>query len=55
MLLAVIRSRVVSRFPGHQHARYTSLTGFLFLRYYVPAIINPKLFKLEPRKWRVAL
>ena len=28
--------------------RYTSVSGFIFLRFFAPAILNPRLFHLRP-------
>ena len=28
--------------------KYTSVSGFVFLRFFAPAILNPKLFGLRP-------
>lgn len=28
--------------------RYTAVSGFVFLRFFAPAILNPKLFALRP-------
>ena len=30
-----------------QDSKYTAVSGFLFLRFYVPAILGPKLFGLR--------
>ncbi|NXN42792.1 RASL1 protein, partial [Rhinoptilus africanus] len=57
-----LRRRVEERFPSAQHeeARYFSISGFLFLRFFAPAVLTPKLFSLreqhaEPRTGRTLL
>lgn len=42
--------RVSDRFgdiPDYEDSKYTAVSGFLFLRFYVPAILGPKLFGLR--------
>lgn len=34
------------QFPGDETVRYTSVSGFIFLRFFAPAIMSPKLFGL---------
>ncbi|NXS72559.1 RASL1 protein, partial [Pandion haliaetus] len=57
-----LRRRVEERFPSAQHeeVRYFSISGFLFLRFFAPAILTPKLFSLrdqhaDPRTSRTLL
>ncbi|NXL54508.1 RASL1 protein, partial [Podilymbus podiceps] len=57
-----LRRRVEERFPSEQHeeVRYFSISGFLFLRFFAPAVLTPKLFSLreqhaEPRTGRTLL
>nr|XP_034345356.1 rasGAP-activating-like protein 1 isoform X3 [Arvicanthis niloticus] len=40
---------VEKRFPGmeHQDVKYLATSGFLFLRFFAPAILTPKLFDLR--------
>ncbi|XP_029389486.1 rasGAP-activating-like protein 1 isoform X2 [Mus pahari] len=40
---------VERRFPGieHQDVKYLAISGFLFLRFFAPAILTPKLFDLR--------
>lgn len=33
--------------PGYEDSKYTAVSGFLFLRFYAPAILGPKLFGLR--------
>ncbi|XP_069727351.1 rasGAP-activating-like protein 1 [Phaenicophaeus curvirostris] len=57
-----LRRRVEERFPSEQHedVRYFSISGFLFLRFFAPAVLTPKLFSLreqhaDPRTGRTLL
>ncbi|NXG22653.1 RASL1 protein, partial [Grallaria varia] len=57
-----LRRRVEERFPlaQHEEVRYFSISGFLFLRFFAPAVLTPKLFGLreqhtEPRTGRTLL
>ncbi|KAJ7424840.1 hypothetical protein WISP_26409 [Willisornis vidua] len=57
-----LRRRVQERFPLAQHkeVRYFSISGFLFLRFFAPAVLSPKLFGLreqhaDPRTGRTLL
>ena len=45
-----IRESVVDRFPnsGNDNLHYAAISGFLFLRFFCPAILNPKLFGIWP-------
>ncbi|XP_071427816.1 rasGAP-activating-like protein 1 isoform X2 [Pithys albifrons albifrons] len=57
-----LRMRVQERFPlaQHEEVRYFSISGFLFLRFFAPAVLSPKLFGLreqhaDPRTGRTLL
>ncbi|OCT98141.1 hypothetical protein XELAEV_18010371mg [Xenopus laevis] len=43
------RSRVEEKFPGpvYQDLKYAAISGFLFLRFFAPAILTSKLFHLR--------
>ena len=58
-MLALLESLLVSvhhvcarvSYPSTENAdiiKYTSVSGFVFLRFFAPAILNPKLFGLRP-------
>ncbi|KAL2767768.1 rasGAP-activating-like protein 1 isoform 5 [Daubentonia madagascariensis] len=44
-----LRGRVEERFPQaeHEDVKYLAISGFLFLRFFAPAILTPKLFDLR--------
>lgn len=47
LLLGYIRECCEERFGEFHHTvRYSSVSGFLFLRFFCPAILNPKIFGL---------
>ncbi|XP_074868867.1 rasGAP-activating-like protein 1 isoform X2 [Carettochelys insculpta] len=57
-----LHRRVAEQFPAAQHedAKYVAISGFLFLRFFAPAILTPKLFGLrdqhaDPRTGRTLL
>lgn len=41
-----IQESVMKRFPGDDVIRYTAPGGFIFLRFFCPALLGPKLFSL---------
>lgn len=41
-----IQEAVMKRFPGDDVIRYTAPGGFIFLRFFCPALLGPKLFSL---------
>ncbi|KAJ3268157.1 hypothetical protein HDV01_003370 [Terramyces sp. JEL0728] len=43
----LIQSTVMKKFPGNEIAPYTSVSGFIFLRFFAPAILGPSLFGLK--------
>ncbi|EHA97655.1 RasGAP-activating-like protein 1 [Heterocephalus glaber] len=44
-----LQQRVEERFPAaeHEDVKYLAVSGFLFLRFFAPAILTPKLFDLR--------
>jgi hypothetical protein len=46
VLFGHIQQTVMDRFGKDQNARYTSVSGFLFLRLFCPAILSPRSFEL---------
>ena len=46
-LLAFIRDTATAKFKDSVNVRHTSVTSFLFLRFFVPAVLNPKAFGLS--------
>lgn len=47
-VFAGLRHAVMEKFKDHATARYTSVSAFIFLRLFCPAIMNPKLFNMMP-------
>lgn len=45
-LFHVLRQLAVERFPNNNEIRYSVISGFIFLRFFAPAILGPKLFDL---------
>lgn len=43
----LIQKTVMERFPDDGIAKYTAVSGFLFLRFFTPAILGPHLFGLR--------
>jgi len=39
-----LQAEVIKKFPNNENVRYTAVGGFLFLRFFAPAILGPKLF-----------
>ncbi|KXJ20396.1 Ras GTPase-activating protein 3 [Exaiptasia diaphana] len=42
-----IKDSAVKKFPDEPDVRYTAVSGFVFLRFFAPAILNPKLFQMR--------
>ncbi|KAJ3035318.1 Ras GTPase-activating protein 2, partial [Rhizophlyctis rosea] len=42
-----LQDEVSQRFPNEEGVRYTAVSGFIFLRFFAPAILGPKLFGFE--------
>ena len=47
LLFATIQSTVRERFPEDETVVYTAVSGFIFLRFFTPAILGPSLFGLK--------
>ncbi|KAJ3013975.1 hypothetical protein HKX48_005415 [Thoreauomyces humboldtii] len=45
-IFARVQAEVTYKFPYDSTVRYTSVSGFIFLRFFAPAILGPKLFDL---------
>jgi hypothetical protein len=46
IVLAHLRSRVTMKWPHDANSKYTSVTSFLFLRFFCPALMSPQSFDL---------
>ncbi|KAI9203776.1 uncharacterized protein BJ171DRAFT_132827 [Polychytrium aggregatum] len=42
-----IQNEVQDRFSDTENVRYTSVTGFIFLRFFAPAVLCPRLFGID--------
>ncbi|EEB14485.1 Ras GTPase-activating protein, putative [Pediculus humanus corporis] len=45
-LFQVLKELAIERFPNNNEVRYSVISGFIFLRFFAPAILGPKLFDL---------
>lgn len=45
-VLAHLRARVSAKWPNDANSKYTSVTSFLFLRFFCPALMSPQSFDL---------
>jgi hypothetical protein len=43
----MIQSEVSTKYPGNSSVKYTSVSGFIFLRFFAPAVLGPALFGLK--------
>ncbi|ORX77476.1 hypothetical protein BCR32DRAFT_270638 [Anaeromyces robustus] len=46
IIFSYIQKNVIEKFPTEYNVRYTSIAGFIFLRFFAPSILGPKLFGL---------
>jgi Ras GTPase-activating protein 3 len=47
-IFSLLSQAAVRRFPErHSIVQYTAVSGFIFLRFFAPAILSPRLFKLH--------
>uniref|UniRef100_A0A023F326 Putative ras gtpase-activating protein n=1 Tax=Triatoma infestans TaxID=30076 RepID=A0A023F326_TRIIF len=44
-----LRDIATSRFPDNKEVRYSVISGFIFLRFFAPAILGPRLFDLTTK------
>ncbi|XP_063681174.1 GTPase-activating protein-like isoform X3 [Bolinopsis microptera] len=49
-LFSNLQKQAILHFPDVNDIRYTAVSGFIFLRLFAPAILNPKLFQLQSRR-----
>jgi Ras GTPase-activating protein 3 len=52
-MFAILRQKVVEKWGSKSDTYYTAPSGFIFLRFWAPAILGPKLFGLvtdHPKK-----
>eukprot|EP00041_Stephanoeca_diplocostata_P039547 m.1635172 g.1635172 ORF g.1635172 m.1635172 type:complete len:926 (+) comp25420_c1_seq1:276-3053(+) len=47
-VLASVRELASQRWPDNSVVQYTSVSAFIFLRFFCPAVLNPKLFNMMP-------
>jgi Ras GTPase-activating protein 3 len=45
-VFAVLKDLSNHYFPGQREISYSVISGFIFLRFFAPAILNPKLFEI---------
>lgn len=43
----LVLTRAALRFPDEPNIRYMAVSGFIFLRFFGPALLGPKLFGLR--------
>lgn len=45
-VFAALKDLALKYFPESHHVCYNVISGFVFLRFFAPAILNPKLFEI---------
>jgi hypothetical protein len=46
-LFQMIQTTVKEKFPDNENVKYTAVSGFIFLRFFAPAVLGPSLFGLK--------
>lgn len=45
-MFACLRELAATHFPRNKEVRYSVISGFIFLRFFAPAILGPRLFDI---------
>ena len=49
-VFGVLRELSAVYFPGQREICYSIISGFIFLRFFAPAILNPRLFEITDQQ-----
>lgn len=49
-IFAVLKELAIKFFPDNKDVCYYVISGFVFLRFFAPSILNPRLFELTDKK-----
>ncbi len=49
-IFAVLKDLAIKYFPESREVCYYVISGFVFLRFFAPAILNPKLFEITDQQ-----
>ena len=49
-IFGVLRELSAVYFPGQREICYSIISGFIFLRFFAPAILNPRLFEITDQQ-----